>query len=82
MFGTQTKLYKSSCYRGCKPQDGKTRSVDTMQKNIDLPARYAQPRLLGIDEHSHRKGKKDFSLILTDLDRGIIVDLLLNSKRY
>jgi len=48
---------------------------------IDIPSRYAQVRRLGIDEHSHRKGKKDFLCILTDLDRGIIVDILPNRKK-
>ena len=51
------------------------------KKMIDLPARYAQVRRLGIDEHSHRKGKKDFLCILTDLDRGIIIDMLPNRKK-
>ena len=48
---------------------------------IDLPARYARVRRLGIDEHSHRKGKKDFLCILTDLDRGTLLDLLPNRKK-
>lgn len=48
---------------------------------IDVPARYAQLRRLGIDEHSHRKGKGDYLCILSDLDRGIIVDILPNRKK-
>lgn len=48
---------------------------------IDLPRRYAQVRRLGIDEHSHRKGKKDFICILSDLDRGILIDILPNRKK-
>ena len=48
---------------------------------VNIPARYAQVRRLGIDEHSHRKGKKDFLCILTDLDKGIIVDILPNRKK-
>ena len=48
---------------------------------IDVPRRYAQVRRLGIDEQSHRKGKKDFFCILSDLDRGIIIDLLPNRKK-
>jgi transposase len=47
---------------------------------IDLSSRYAQVRRLGIDEHSHRKGKKDFLCILTDLDRGTIIDILRDRK--
>ena len=48
---------------------------------IDVPRRYAQVRRLGIDEHSHRKGKKDFLCILSDLDRGILIDILPNRKK-
>lgn len=48
---------------------------------IDLPRRYAQVRRLGIDEHSHRKGKKDFLCILSDVDKGIIIDILPNRKK-
>lgn len=48
---------------------------------IDLPTRYARVRRLGIDEHSHRKGKKDFICILTDLDRGTLLDVLPNRKK-
>lgn len=48
---------------------------------INLPDRYARVRRLGIDEHSHRKGKKDFLCILTDLDRGTLLDLLPNRKK-
>lgn len=48
---------------------------------IDLPHRYAQIRRLGIDEHSHRKGKKNFLCILSDLDKGIVIDILSNRKK-
>jgi transposase len=51
------------------------------EKIIDLPSRYAQVRRLGIDEHSHRKGKGDYLCILTDLDRGTILDILPNRKK-
>ena len=37
---------------------------------LHLPARYAGLRRLGIDEQSHRKGKKRFICVLTDLDTG------------
>lgn len=55
--------------------------LDFSQKMIDIPERYRQVRRLGIDEHSHRKGKKDYLCILTDLDRGIIIDILPNRKK-
>ena len=51
------------------------------EKFADLKKRYADVRRLGIDEQSHRKGKKDFVCILTDLDRGIIVDILPDRKK-
>jgi len=48
---------------------------------IDLPKRYAQVRKLGIDEIAHRKGKKDYACVLTDLERGIQLDVLPNRKK-
>ncbi len=53
----------------------------TAAKIADVPQRYKLVRRLGIDEQSHKKGKKDFFCILTDLDRGIIVDILPNRKK-
>ena len=55
--------------------------LDFCQKMINIPERYRQVKRLGIDEHSHRKGKKDYLCILTDLDRGIIIDILPNRKK-
>lgn len=51
------------------------------KKQANIPARYAGLRRLGIDEQSHRKGKKDYLCILTDLDKGIIVDILESRKK-
>lgn len=51
------------------------------EKQINLPKRYAQVRKLGIDEISHRKGKKDYACVLTDLERGIQLDVLPNRKK-
>ena len=48
---------------------------------IDVPARYKAVRHLGIDELSHRKGKKDFVCVLTDLERGIVIDILPDRKK-
>ena len=36
--------------------------LDFCQKMINIPERYRQVRRLGIDEHSHRKGKKDYRI--------------------
>jgi transposase len=46
------------------------------EKNANVALRYSQVRRLGIDEQSHRKGKKNYFCVLTDLDRGIVLDLL------
>ena len=51
------------------------------QTQIDLPRRYAQVRKLGIDEIAHRKGKRDYVCVLTDLERGIQLDVLPDRKK-
>lgn len=43
---------------------------------LELPARYAAVRRLGIDEMAHRKGKASYCCVLTDLDRNIALDVL------
>lgn len=48
---------------------------------VDLPERYENVRKLGIDEISHRKGKGDYVCVLTDLERGIQLDVLPNRKK-
>jgi transposase len=47
-----------------------------LETHLNLPARYAQVKRLGIDEIAHRKGKADYCCVLTDLDRGIALDVL------
>ena len=51
------------------------------ERRLDLPARYANVRKIGIDEIAHRKGKKDYVCVLTDLERGIQLDVLPNRKK-
>lgn len=51
------------------------------EKQLKLKERYAQVRKLGIDELAHRKGKSDYCCVLTDLDRGIQLDILPNRKK-
>jgi transposase len=46
------------------------------ERVADVDKRYAQVRRLGIDEQSHRKGKGDYFCVFTDLDRGIVVDMI------
>lgn len=51
------------------------------EARLDLPSRYAQVRKMGIDEVSHRKGKRDYICVLTDLERGIQLDILPDRKK-
>lgn len=48
---------------------------------LDLPARYAAVRRMGIDEIAHRKGKANYCCVLTDLDRNIALDVLPNRSK-
>lgn len=51
------------------------------KQSCGLSARFRQVRRLGIDELSHRKGKKSYCCVLTDLDRGIHLDILPDRKK-
>lgn len=51
------------------------------RKRVNLPERYAKVRKMGIDEIAHRKGKKDYACVLTDLERGIHLDILPNRRK-
>ena len=51
------------------------------KEKLQLSERYTQVRKLGIDEISHKKGKKDYVCVLTDLERGIQLDILKNRKK-
>lgn len=48
---------------------------------LDLEERYRRVRRIGIDEVAHRKGKKDYVCVLTDLDRGTQLDILRDRKK-
>ena len=48
---------------------------------VNLPQRYAQVRHLGIDEVAYRKGKGHYACVLTDLERGIQLDVLPNRRK-
>jgi transposase len=51
------------------------------EQEINLAKRYAQVRKLGIDEISNRKGKQDYVCVLTDLEKGIQLDILPDRKK-
>ena len=55
--------------------------LDQCRQAEQLPQRYAELRRLGIDEQSHRKGKKHFICLLTNLDTGTVVDVLPDRKK-
>jgi transposase len=55
--------------------------LNQCKNTLNLSNRYAQVKRLGIDEQSHRKGKKDYICLLTNLDTGTIVDILPNRKK-
>jgi transposase len=51
------------------------------EKRIDVAERFKQVRKLGIDEISNKKGKGDYCCVLTDLERGIQLDILPDRKK-
>jgi len=51
------------------------------ERAVNIAERYSRVRRLGIDELSHRKGKQDYVCVLTDLDRGIQLDVLPDRKK-
>jgi transposase len=53
----------------------------TAEHVVNLPQRYAQVRHLGIDEVAYRKGKGHYACVLTDLERGIQLDVLPNRRK-
>jgi len=50
-------------------------------RQINLSQRYANVRKIGIDEIANRKGKNDYVCVLTDLERGIQLDVLPDRKK-
>ncbi|GAA4008031.1 hypothetical protein GCM10022408_20200 [Hymenobacter fastidiosus] len=55
--------------------------LDQCRQAEQLPQRYVGLRRLSIDEQSHRKGKKHFICLLTNLDTGTLVDILPYRKK-
>lgn len=53
----------------------------TAKQVINLPERYRKVCKMGIDEIALHKGKKDYACVLTDLERGIQLDVLPNRKK-
>jgi transposase len=55
--------------------------LNEASKQCQSQARLRQVRRLGIDELSHHKGKRSYCCVLTDLDRGIHLDILPDRKK-
>lgn len=56
---------------------------NTADREIRINERLKNVRWLGIDEIAHRKGKGDYVCVLTDLQRGIHIDILeFRTKDY
>lgn len=51
------------------------------KEHINIQERLSKVRKLGIDEVSYRKGKGNYACILTDLERGIVIDMLPSRKK-
>ena len=51
------------------------------ERNLEMGDRYSKVRHLGIDELSHRKGKKDYVCVLVDLERNTQLDVLPDRKK-
>ena len=54
---------------------------EVAERNLDLAERYSKVRKLGIDELSHRKGRKDYVCVLVDLDTNTQLDVLPDRKK-
>ena len=52
-----------------------------VREQINVKERFKKVVKLGIDEISHRKGKNNYCCVLTDLERGIELDILPNRKK-
>jgi transposase len=55
--------------------------LEYASKSCQITKRFPQVRCLGIDELSNRKGKNDYCCVLTDLERGIHLDILPDRKK-
>lgn len=80
-LGLKLSYSESAVILNVHPKTVERTVLSHCQKQADLAARYAGVRRLGIDEQSHKKGKKDYLCVLTDLDKGIIVDILESRKK-
>jgi len=66
------------CIVNMHPKTVERLTLSECKKHAQTEERYAQVRRIGIDEQSHRKGRGDYFCVITDLDRGIVIEMLGN----
>lgn len=79
--GSKQSYAESAVILNMNPKTVERAILEKCKKISDVAGRYAKVKRLGIDEQSHIKGKKDYVCVLTDLDSGIIVDILKSRKK-
>lgn len=81
LVGSKQSYAESALILNTHPKTVERTILKMCEKKADLAARYREVRRLGIDEQSHRKGKKDYLCVLTDLDKGTLVDVLESREK-
>jgi transposase len=81
LIGSKQSYAESAVILNTNPKTVERVILAKCAQKAAVSSRYAQVRRLGIDEQSHQKGKKNYICVLTDLDRGIIVDILKSRKK-
>ena len=81
LVGSKQSYAESAIILNTNPKTVERIILEMCKKKAQVSTRYANVKRLGIDEQSHRKGKKHYICVLTDLDTGIIVDILESRKK-
>lgn len=81
LVGSKQSYAESAVILDMHPKTVERAILSQCKKEVDISNRYAAVKRLGIDEQSHQKGKKEYVCVLTDLDKGIIIDILKSRKK-
>ena len=81
LIGSKQSYTESALILNTNPKTVERIILSVCKKTADVALRYKEVRRLGIDEQSHQKGKKKYICVLTDLDKGIIVDIVESRKK-
>lgn len=81
LVAQQQSYARSAIILNMHPKTVERTILSKCEKMINITENYAKVKRLGIDEQSHKKGKKDYICVLTDLDSGTIVDMLPDRKK-